>query len=578
MADKNKIIYLWDDPPFRKMFEPELNPGIDPKKVKAKDCVTKIRYRKEDGQIIEVTPYNLVRRKGFARYREELKCECELCKDVPRFVEWFEVYGSFNPSINLESLKTSDRKTRLYYKAGDKILSITPHKLLARKNIFCHGRSESRYCESDPHFMEWFTQNADLNPEFDPKHISITSSYKIKYRANNNSIKEITVQSLFRKNGKFHLPTQYNNRCWDDPKFRAWFDPELNPNVDPLKLMYTDPKTRLYYRSTDSHKICSIGLRGLKEKKDWNTSPKRTYFAVAVPGFREWFEKYRGLNPDIDLSSLSRFDITPLFYRSSGGDVLSIQTCILCQRLITDSEEETVGPCIDVPGFSEWFEAYRNYNTDIDPTVLMSDMKTVCLTYFYNGHLHKLTPYALCRSKSLLSRPYKTIRGDPLFWCYCVEEDREKVNSYNRNNTSEQFKMRCPKGHEYVQSAERFFYNTDNGREPCPFCDGRAQLVPGVNDAVTIDPEIKLFYSEDNDRPVYMVGAFNGHSDFKFKCPYCGHEFTKRMKNIVGKHPKCPKCKDKGPDVPQDRDYIPEGIPYLVGQDNLRPKKTRKQT
>ena len=74
-----------------------------------------------------------------------------------------------------------------------------------------------------------------------------------------------------------------------------------------------------------------------------------------------------------------------------------------------------------------------------------------------------------------------------------------------------------------------------------------------------------------------MVSAYNGHDDFIFECPYCGFEFTKRMKNIVGKNPKCPKCKDEVTDTPQDKEYMPEGIPYLVGQDTQRPKKMRKR-
>ena len=103
------------------------------------------------------------------------------------------------------------------------------------------------------------------------------------------------------------------------------------------------------------------------------------------------------------------------------------------------------------------------------------------------------------------------------------------------------------------------------------------EFVPGFNDAATVDPEIKLFYSEDNDKPVHMVGAYNAHSNFKFKCPYCGHDFTRRMKNIVGKHPKCPQCKDKGLEAPQNTDYMPEGIPFLVIQDDLKPVKMRKK-
>ena len=587
MADKKRVIYMWDDPPFRKWFDPELNPRVDPKKLKASDRITKLKYHKKNGQIGTVTPFNLSHRKGFYRYKEALKSEYEFCKDDPRFIEWFRAFGHLNPHIDLKTLKTNDRKTMLYYLYNDKVLTITPFRLFRRKDIFAHRPSEYKYCGDDPAFMKWFDEHVDLNPSFDPYSVSITSLNKIKYHIKHGFVDEITVQSLFNKDGEFSPPVRSKHKelCWNDPKFRAWLDLELNPHVNLRTLSYHDCRTKLYYRSIDSQEICSITPRGLKEKMNWDESPRshKKILATSVPGFNEWFERYKAFNPNVDLSTLSKYDSTPLYYPDRNGYIHAIRTRNLCARnniffeKIPSMPSIPSIPCIDVLGFVEWFEEYRRYNAHIDPSALMSDMTNIMLTYLFNGKFYELTPKKLCSRKDLLAQLRLTICRDPVFWLYCIEKDQETVNSYTRGNNDKHLSMRCPEGHEYVQSPKCFYYYINRGRNPCPWCDNRAKVVPGVNDAVTVDPEIKLFYSKKNTKPAYMVGAYNGHDDYKFDCPYCGFEFTKRMKNIVGKYPKCPKCKDKGTDIPQDNEYMPEGIPYLVGMDTQRPKKMRKR-
>ena len=86
-------------------------------------------------------------------------------------------------------------------------------------------------------------------------------------------------------------------------------------------------------------------------------------------------------------------------------------------------------PCIDVPGFTEWFEEYRRYNGHVDPSTLMSDMTNIMLTYIFNGKLYELTPQKLCSRKDLLAQLRLTICRDPVFWLYCTEKDQETVNS-----------------------------------------------------------------------------------------------------------------------------------------------------
>ena len=509
MADKNKIIYLWDDPPFRGVFDPELNPGIDPRTVKCADKNTQIRVKALDGSIFTTTPNYLTRRKGFSRSRIKHKSDNEYCIDDPFFVEWYRPFAVLNPGIDINTLRTSDQKTLIKYEENGEAFEITPYYI-----INC-------------------------------LHVNVSL-------------------------GKPH------NRARGNSKLRDWLETfsDLNPGIDPDKIKFSDNKTKLYYRPRDSIEICSITPKGLSQKEDWYAPQRNREVVLAkdVPGFLEWFELYKDLNPDVDIASLTAASNIRLYYFSRDGTILGVNVYSLCVRKDIFFRPQIRVPCSEVPGFTEWFETYRWLNPDIDLASLTTSTATVKLVYIFNGERKEVSPFFLCRRVDLLAQIKRTICGDPLFWTYCIEEDRRIVDTYVKKNGKIYLKMRCPEGHEYTQTPETFYYNANHGRDPCPICDRRMKVIEGVNDAASVDPEIKLFYSEDNDRPVHMVGAFNGHSDFKFKCPYCGHEFTKRMKNIAGKHPKCPKCKDKGLDVPQNTDYMPEGIPYLLVQDDPKSK------
>ena len=511
MADKNRIIYLWDDPPFRSAFDPELNPGIDPKTLKCTDNHTQIRLNAPDGSICAVTPNNLSRRKGYSHCQTHYISEHEYCKDDPLFMRWFEPFTALNPDVDIGTIRTDDTVTIVHYIENGERFGNTPYTLVSWLYMEDKWHSERKQFDFHSRLTKWVHEFADLNP-----------------------------------------------------------------GIDPEKLTTSDNKTRLYYRPRGSTGICSITPKELYYRKDWYAPRKRVLgLARDHPGFMELFNLNKDRNPNIDVSTLKVNSHKQLFYRTRDGTVCSISVENLCRRKNIMCRRKTRVRCIDVPGFSEWIKTYRWLNPDIDCASLMVSKK-IRLVYILNGKTKEISSYKLCCRKDLLSQIKRIIRGDPLFWTYCIEQDRRMVDSYVKSHQKAYFKMRCPEGHEYTQTPSRFYHYADQGRDPCPYCDGRVQLVPGLNDAVTIDPEIKLFYSEDNDRPAHMVGAYNGKSDFKFKCPYCGHEFAKRMKNIIGKHPKCPKCKDKGFNVPQDKDYMPEGIPFLVIQDDLRPK-TRKQ-
>lgn len=512
MADRYKIIYLWEDPPFRELFDPDLNPGIDPRTVKCTDKNIQIRYKALDGSISSITPYDISHRKGFSRSWSKYQSEHEYCIDDPLFMEWYTPFSALNPDVDISTLRTDDNNKLINYKDNGEAFQITPYHIIRCLHVDTSRakRKECRYGDSE--LKKWLKDFADLNP-----------------------------------------------------------------GIDPDKLTFSDKKTKLYYRPRDSSEICCITPNGLLRKKDWYAPPggKNTALAKDTPGFIEWFALYKDLNPGVDITTITANSSIRLHYLSQEGAVHSVKVRALCRRKNVFFQPSPPVLCSEDPQFIAWFEEYRWLNPDIDISTLILTT-TVKLAYLYEGKRKEITVNRLFHRKDILYQIRLTIHGDPLFWSFCIEEDHRVVDSYRRSNLRVHFKMRCPEGHEYLQTPRQFYHYADLGRSPCPYCDGRERVTEGVNDAASVDPEIKLFYSKDNSKPVHMVSAYNGSSDFKFECPYCGHKFEKRMKNIVGKNPKCPKCKDKGADVPKDKDYMPTGIPFLMIQEDLEPK-TRKE-
>ena len=490
-------------------------------------------------------------------------------------MEWFRQYENLNRDVDLSTLKTNDNVTKIKYLYDGKEYTITPLNLLKRKNINAKPQAPRRYCADDKAFMQWFDKNADLNPDFDPKKVSVNTHCHIKYHTDGGPISTALVSALFRP-GKFSAPRNKPRKCWDDPDFRSWFETnrELNPDIDPTSLSFCDCKTRLYYHPRDSLEVYSISPSGLYVKKDRYARPyshggKR---AITVPGFKEWFERYKELNPGVDLDSLFEQGNDRLKYLTGDGQIATVSVRELCSTL----EPEKLRLCMDDPDFREWIDEYAWLNSDVDISSLTTLTQRTNLKYLHNGKIRLTNPYMLFQRKDLLSQLGATIRDDPLFWDYCVETEKKLVGSYSKNNNSRKFKMLCSNGHSFEQTPRIFYKYANQGRDPCPFCDGRAKTIPGVNDAATADPELVLFYSKDNEKMLNTISPLDGHDNYKMECPYCGHKFTRTMKNIAGKHPKCPNCKDNGAGMEKKEiNYMPEGIPFLIPEDEILNAKKR---
>ena len=171
-------------------------------------------------------------------------------------------------------------------------------------------------------------------------------------------------------------------------------------------------------------------------------------------------------------------------------------------------------------------------------------------------------PYAQSQASRKKKVPIKNQVGeDPFFWSHCAETDPDIIESLKRASKDAlkvYFDLYCDKGHRFRTSVSRFY--TKCLDEACPYCDGR-KVIPGVTDAETVDPDLALFYSDANPKPLSTISPYSGKR-YLWECPYCGHAFTKVIKNMSGKTPKCPVCKDLGGTQQHIRPY-PGWTTYL---------------
>ena len=103
-----KRILLTESKEFMGFYDPELNPGFDISGVYSDD-ERKIRYRQEDGQIVEIIIRSLFKRKRLS----EGYMHGELAKNVPGFLALFD--EDLNPHIDPENLRTTDKVRMKYY-------------------------------------------------------------------------------------------------------------------------------------------------------------------------------------------------------------------------------------------------------------------------------------------------------------------------------------------------------------------------------------------------------------------------------------------------------------------------------
>ena len=425
-----------------------------------------------------------------------------LAKEVPGFMELFN--KELNPNIDIDCLSAKS-KEQIKIKLNDnktierRVRSITAN---LEKNKGKYLPREGNPAKEVPGFLNVF--NPELNPDIDIDALYTKSSAKIKISLDNGRIIQRQVNSIVKNLNKNngHLSIIEPQLMKDIPGFLEIFNQELNPDVDIDTLTVEEGK---------KIKIClesgSVVERTLKniaynlKSNNGKYVSKENIFAKDIPAFLEIFDPK--LNPDIDLNTLKMFEHdTSIKIKITDEEIVEIQMRNIMKNIKRNNgvfisqkiyhHKKNYMRAIDSPEFSKWIIKENNPDVDLD-NLGMHDSKTDLV--YIDEHGIK-----------------RTI----------------KANSFFRNVKRN--------GGKFISR----YSITSNPR--------KGQLVraviPGINDAQTLDPDIILFWGNNKKGPD-EISPYTGHQ-YNFICPYCGYEFRKAIKNVAMKSPKCPSCYDNG--------------------------------
>ena len=168
-----KRILLTESKEFMGFYDPELNPGFDISGVYSDD-ERKIRYRQEDGQIVEIIIRSLFKRKRLS----EGYMHGELAKNVPGFLALFD--EDLNPHIDPENLRTTDKVRMKYYDNSGRLREAYVYSVVVtlrnhKKGIYKPFKGAENKIGDDPKFWGYCTVS-DLEEKERIRHLSRKSA------------------------------------------------------------------------------------------------------------------------------------------------------------------------------------------------------------------------------------------------------------------------------------------------------------------------------------------------------------------------------------------------------------------
>ena len=434
-------------------------------------------------------------------------------------------------------------------------------------------------------FRSWFDQ--ELNPDIDPHSISISSEWPhIHYIRSDGGADEISPRKfvkIIRKNGKFLEPLECHRRrnkwCKNDAAFMEIFDTQLNKNVDFESLERRDDSVTLQFLDENKNICATTAMRYFenvsrrcREQHKKRHAISGVHYAIENPYFRSFFKPE--LNAGIDLSTIVRSDTkTILHYLKDDGNVGDIKPKTFFKNIkrnkgiFIETNRENMSSkalAIDDPIFKEWFNV--ELNPEIDVKTLSRSANVAIRYYDSEGEIysiHLVTFFqiiernngifvepktkTLNEKTSLHGRQKRIAIENPLFKEIFDTDLNAGINLWeiSCSDTYTKLKYYLSADDIVTITPKNFFKNVKrNNGVFVPRITGR-KVVSGKTDAATKDPEIELFWDWKKNLKKPTEISPNSSCGFYFICPYCGYEFTKRMKNIAGKSPKCPQCHDE---------------------------------
>ena len=354
LPKEEKVRAAWSDPDFRKWFQPEENPGVDPTTL-TKNDKTRLTHRRADGRTYTVVVASIYHGRDHFYCNEEYVLYADADSD---FLSWFQ--PEENPGVDVHEIRMTDHKLRLWHRREDGYrYSIIVRYLFfdydpdTKQTVFSgkfHMPKEERndFAWADPDFQEWF--QPEYNPGVDPTRIvKADCRTKMKHRRPDGRFYTATCSDLYAGTPTLHSRKEEREYVWDDPLFREWYQPEMNPGVDIKHLMKNDREQVLYHKRPDGRIYDTLAVRLYAQHGTFFCDKENWVYVWDDPEFREWFQSE--LNPGIDPTDFLRSNKTLIRHRCVDGYVYTI-TCsqlyyrgffsVSCKRILYACQDEEI--------------------------------------------------------------------------------------------------------------------------------------------------------------------------------------------------------------------------------------------
>lgn len=261
--------FAWSYPEFREFFREDLNPGIDPTKLRTRDYHTFIRYITDGGRNsrISVKSFFQKLRQGPKTYSPD-----QFCWNYPEFREMFS--RELNPGMDPEKLKVFDKRSMKYRTADGDIDTIAIRNMFdgvkdsegqrsmkpplrwrkkgikpAKRPTMRKKGVQDQYREkihSDPKFWEYY--DGERTEEAEEEAARNWKEGGVKMRCRKGHSFRLTLRTFY---------SHYDEPCpFCDGRQYADLDAEKAAEVDPEILLFLDDK------DCDPYKLSPRSLQG----------------------------------------------------------------------------------------------------------------------------------------------------------------------------------------------------------------------------------------------------------------------------------------------------------------------------
>ena len=446
-----------------------------------------------------------------------------------------------NPELDFETVTTGSRKYLNYIDNNDKRRHRRISGMSWDKDPWSGEKNRRPLVRDQKGFSEHV--NPADNPDLDFDTVTIGSKKPLIYKDDEESKRNRIIKDMDWVNNPWAGEKKKKPLVRDQEGFSEHVNPADNPELDFDKVTIGSSQLLSYVDDSKKRRHRKISIM-FQCNNPWAGEKKKKPLVRDQEGFSEHVNPAD--NPELDFDKVTIGSDKSMSYYDK--DRIKRRGRINTLSWNEDPWKGSKGRkslVRDQKGFSEHVNPADNPELDFD-TLTIGCGKS--LTYIDDDCIsrHRIIRYMRWDDNPWkgLRNMYELIGEDKVFWTHCEETDLLTIKSLKKTkkNSVKPVKMHCDLGHHYTTSPRTFFSKVKNS---CPFCDGRL-IAPGETDAVTVDPELKLFYiPEENNKNIHEISP-KAQTRLNWKCPFCGHRFKKGVHLMVNKHPKCSVCLDTG--------------------------------